>query len=120
MNHPQENRQPWILEFGAKWQVPPQIDALVGSGLLADESWHNDSCPRFSHQEGNNVVILSVDHVDPAQREYEPVNRFQVWIQPCDSDGCRGLSAEYVYDGDDVDEAIRVTTATVERLRQQP
>jgi len=37
----------WDQEHGASYDVPGIILHLVRKGILTDESWHNDVCPRF-------------------------------------------------------------------------
>ena len=67
----------WLTEHGAEYAVPPQVLALVGDGLASDDSWRNDTCPRFSYRHNpggdpyyNEIVVdIWVEHPDPYERE---------------------------------------------------
>lgn len=46
---------------------------------FADQSWHNDVCPRFDKQLQNGTwLVLWVDYLDPNDREYTKEKRFAV------------------------------------------
>jgi hypothetical protein len=55
----------WKSEHGIEYDVPEEIDILVDAGEIEDVSWHNDTCPSFTH--GKRQMF--VDHADPARRE---------------------------------------------------
>ena len=75
----------WRSEHGEDYAVPKEIEALVASGWLTDESWHNDACPSFTRyypEIGEQTNIrLWVDHPDPGQREVQFL-RFALSIEP--------------------------------------
>lgn len=58
----------WKIEQGPQYEVPGLIEFLVKEGILVDNSWHNDACPRFDlakivEKDGDDYgVTLWVDH----------------------------------------------------------
>ncbi len=108
--------RPWVLIFGEGSAVPYDIDQMVASAILHDDSRHNDKCPRFSHQCEGVSVVLRVDHPDPAQRYSDTgqSTRFGVYVQQCDENGAySGTPDEYIYGGDDLHTAIAAVTAAI-------
>jgi hypothetical protein len=57
----------WTTEHGAQYEVPEAVLTLVREGLAIDDSWHNDSCPRFRNEA--REVSFWVEHPDPNRRE---------------------------------------------------
>lgn len=93
--------RPWAREFGKAYAVPAEIDALVRTGVLHDESWRNDACPSFvvvGTEGSEDPVRLWVEHPDVKMRETESLTRFLV--------GAGGSDRPALYDGDDVRLAI--------------
>lgn len=94
-------------EFSADYSVPTEIDALVESGLLRDESWHNDVCPRFeSHETGRRIWV---EHINPELREWTPCSRYAVFAlnEYLDQD-----DGDPIYCGDDLNEALSAMGVT--------
>lgn len=108
----------WKQAFGEDWCVPAEIQTLVSSGELTDESDPHGmgTCPAFGVPEAitgsGDTVFLVVDHIDPDRREYE--ERYMV------------IYHDYiVYLGDDVHEAIHAWRAArwffhVDAVAQRP
>lgn len=55
------------------FNVPEEIS---NNPLFTDISWHNDAFPRFIIK--GTPYILSVDHQDPKEREFDTTNRFMI------------------------------------------
>lgn len=108
----------WVYEFSERWAVPKEIDDLVASGFLKDESWHNDTMPLFTATLADGAVItLAVDAAEPEMREYETGQRFSVAVTEDNNSGIDEYLGErlpvYVYEGNDLNEAIAaIRTAT--------
>jgi len=69
--------QLWQQEFGAKWNVPQELQALVTRGVLTDQSWHNDACASFSaNLPDGEVLWVWVDAEQLDDREYPEHERF--------------------------------------------
>jgi hypothetical protein len=97
----------WVHEFGPRWKVPAEIDALVESGYLNDASWHNDVLPHFTRQttDGSGTYNLWVDAEDPEDRENVRAEfRFCLTVE--EDDPQVEADPEVLYEGNDVNEAI--------------
>ena len=70
----------------------PEAAALLAAGWL-DQSWHNDTCPRFVSADGGWCMF--VDHPEPTHREDPEAGRFTV----CAMDGEH--ISDCLYHGDD-------------------
>jgi hypothetical protein len=94
----------WIDEFGEEYDIPNEILHIEG---IEDHSWHNDTCPSFGLYDSLGTFLrIWVEHPDPDQREFASGSRFGVMFSDDDDhDRCNG---EMLYDGDDVDDAVRV------------
>src|SRR5215467_7918042 len=72
----------WRIEHGPAYNVPKQFDALVDLGVLSDYSYHNDTCPRFTREVGDGIVVnIWVEHENVADREDPSCNRFVVQME---------------------------------------
>jgi len=91
--------QPWMKEHGGRYAVPPEIDALVSAGLLADESWHNETSPRFVQDHGGMCIVLWVERPAAADREDASLPRFALMVEPSNDPG--GISLD-LYGGDNL------------------
>lgn len=92
----------WREEFDASWAVPQQVLELIDEGLAEDMSWHNDTMPCFGlvDEDGEPIVRIWVDHIDPELREYgSDSKRFRVDYMPEEADAEMELT-------DDVVEAV--------------
>lgn len=83
---------PFEVEF-------PDFDAKDMPEIPAgfdDVSWHNDSCPSFMNEAAG--LILFVEHIDPAQRDFEEMDRFNlaVWDNGADASIVSGNDYEAV------------------------
>lgn len=101
LNHPANADALWVREFGAEYDVP----AIVAQ-TLADQSWHNDTCPSFGYfstGDSERAVRLWVEHPDPMKRETGfGSKRFTVLVY---SDHGDTFTA---HEGNDTAEALRV------------
>lgn len=71
----------WKVEHGKEFDVPSLIEYMAKKGILVDQSWHNDSMPRFAivdPEDEENGVLIWVDHPMGSQREAGPGPRFMV------------------------------------------
>lgn len=96
----------WKDEHGAEFDVPALIQYMVKKGMLVDQSWHNDSMPRFAivdPADEENGVLIWVDHPMGSQREAGAGPRFLVHGGEISSDPVDQ------FDTDDLEQAI--TTA---------
>lgn len=61
----------WKEEHGGGYDVPAFIEWLVLKGVLVDNSWHNDSSPRFDvvGKSETHGVTLWVEHPLQSMRE---------------------------------------------------
>jgi len=101
----------WMFEFGEEYDVPP---AIIDS-LLADVSWHNDSCPSFRMEfrmdpasGDDHDLRLWVGHPDADQRDM--AERFVVNYQPWSNAPVPGVTVcddGDVYAGDDPEAALK-------------
>lgn len=58
------------------WQPAPALANLITTGVLLDQSWHNDVCPSFikasdEAKDNEQRPILWADYEDTALREFE-------------------------------------------------
>jgi hypothetical protein len=85
----------WETEFGEEWDVPHEITAR-----LADESWHNDTCPSFTLDlEDGDTLRLWVDHPDVSRREIPELKRYTLVRESVErtvTDGGRTVGEEDV------------------------
>ena len=106
----------WKDEHGEDYAVSPAILELVSNGQASDQSWHNDTCPRFGRQYpeiGEETLLnLWVEHPDPNSRE-SGGRRFAIQIVP---EGCPD-PVYPVLDTDDVAEAVRTYLWTDRMIR---
>ena len=73
----------YLTEFPDFGELPPQVSALVASGVLADESWHHDACPSFCLAAHARADIdakrtLWIDYADRSQRSDPAAPRYLV------------------------------------------
>jgi hypothetical protein len=98
----------WMMEHGAKYDVPAIIEELVLQGRLFDWSYHNDVCPRFATSDvipvenPQNWFDLWVENPEKNSREYEWAGRYTVF--QLDEDG---QSMTQMYTGDDLEAALK-------------
>jgi hypothetical protein len=79
-----ESEQPWRVDFGPEYAVPPEIQAFVDCGVLVDTSYGNDICPSFEFTKNRDLRIW-VDFPDPATREMQG-KRFTVTLGEAERD----------------------------------
>ena len=79
-----EDLMTWQQEFGADFDVPEIIRQLCRLGVLVDTSWHNDICPSFALNDGNDGQLLGLwcDHPATKEREMPEWPRFRVCDGP--------------------------------------
>jgi hypothetical protein len=94
-------------EFGGHgYTVPQWVQILVKGGFLKDTSWHNDVCPSFEVDEGEEAgVRLWIDHIELSQRECE-TPRFVMDIFDI------GDIESPAYAGDDVQQVVDILFKT--------
>ena len=96
-----DEKRLWIVEFGEAFGVPAEVDELVESGVLGDQSWHHDICPSFTCTTKDGwTITLYVEHVNRWDRKY--INKQTLWRlgkYTEDDQSC-------VYEGDDLTECL--------------
>jgi len=99
----------WLAEFGAKFQPPAEVLALLATsdGTITDDSWHNDVTPHLGFYPKADdrgmreaEVELWWDAVKPEDREYEKASRFCVTFH-------RDLDDPETFCTDDITEAMK-------------
>lgn len=88
----------WEKEFDKSYDIPKEILALYKANEADDFSWHNDICPSFGKEHGDEPVLIWVNHPAKKMRENTESKRFMV------TNGCDNS----VIETDDVSEAIKV------------
>jgi hypothetical protein len=71
----------WKDEHGAEFDVPALIQYMVKKKMLEDQSWHNDTMPRFAiidPEDDETGALIWVDHPIGHEREAGPGPRFMV------------------------------------------
>lgn len=100
-------------ESSPKWrrEFPDFDDMPALPACLVDSSWHNDTCPSFlvAGEALGSHVILFVDYLDKAQREFPDTERFSMRYLGDNPDNC-----VEIYAGDDWAEVLRIVE--IERL----
>lgn len=124
----------WRDEHGEEYAVPSVIETAEG---FVDESWHNDTCPRFAHNVTEkgityaHVVTIWIEHPEIKQREFEEAVRFIVEyasdftpndIRPVftEADNVAPHHSEFpvLYYGDDPAQALRVAVEACGRIHR--
>ena len=85
----------------------PDFDVLTLPAIPVewrDTSWRNETCPCFTIEDTGMVVY--VDYLDPAMREFPEGPRFAV-IHPTPD----GMFIKNLYDGDDWSAVLEVVDA---------
>lgn len=103
----------WQSEHGPSYEVPGLITFMVKEGILKDDSWHNDTMPRFQVEDPKNEdrgVTLWVDHPIGSQRETGPEGkRFMV------QDGDLAGESDFELETDDLEEALTTLLSKAEQ-----
>lgn len=108
----------WKSEFGEEYDVPTEI-----SEALPDTSWHNDACPSFGETivgvTDNHDLKIWVEHPDVDLRDSGSEYRFLVMYNPWSDVPVPGLEDSWeVYEGDDVNKALRVYNETLTKIKE--
>lgn len=104
----------WAAEHGPSYEVPGLINYMVFRKILTDDSWHNDTMPRFHIVDPKNDergVTILVDHPVGSMRETGPGGkRFLVQFGDLMSD------TEYDLETDDLEQAITTALRHAEKI----
>ena len=88
----------WKEEHGVDFEVPAFIEFLASKGVVEDQSWHNDACPRFGVSDVDPTteraveVVIWIDHPMKSQREFGDGQRFAVTIGPICSEAEKSVA----------------------------
>jgi len=63
----------YTKEFNAADYAVP---SFLQTAYWQDMSWHNDSCPKFENDELG--IVVWIDNIDPASREYDDWKQYTV------------------------------------------
>ncbi len=104
----------WTNQFGADYAVP---DEITKHPLLRDVSWGNDASPSFQVTFAGAGIRLTSDHPEPVNRETKG-GRFMVteWAPDAEDPQCFGDWVADLYEGDDVNQAIRIALDAAARV----
>ena len=108
----------WEREHGAEYRVPSFV---TDHPSVSDESWHNDTCPRFVVDGGVEILAdgspvdvryeVWCDHPDPAKRDGFADGRFFAFRVDADGDPVADTTQPY---GADLDSPIFVADTEAE------
>lgn len=83
-------------QFNARFYDLKAVRKLESMGFI-DDSWGNDSCPKFYYSGKGYTVLIWIETIDPNMREFEGEKQFTATLQTDGVDGIR--DGEHWIDG---------------------